>query len=544
MDVEGKVGVESGSQDQQKEHDAAEAEESRRVSKQPRHMSTALWIILCLALFLSEAQSALDNTITANLQPTIISNFGDISKLSWVNVTYSLASGSTCLLWGKLYTFFNSKKVFLAGRLLFAVGSTLSAAAPTMNAFIVGRAITGCGGSLTYIGIIVIVSALTTSEEQARYFGYIGSAWGFGTIIGPLIGGAFASSVGWRWSFYFDLILASLTLPIFIFVLPSSPRGDSSSNLLRRIRRLDLVGFALFAGSVCTGIMSLSFGGATFSWSSGQVIGLLSCSGALWIFFALQQGTAIFTTRSDRLVPAHILLSLKMWNLVLSTACSIGIIFVSVYYAPLYFQFVRGESAIRSALDVLPYLATTIAAMLISGRYIGAFKHFKIWFIAGNALALAMSICLYNTTLDTSHAKVYGYLVHGGTGGGLCAMNVGPIMAMVVPTEDSANATTIFGCVDMICGAVSLAVANAIFLNRATNEIMKVLPGIDRAVVQSAIAGSGASLTAQLPRELQQAVLNAVLDGIKDVWIQLIATAVVSLILAFFMRHGWLAKKP
>ena len=66
--------------------------------------------------------------------------------------------------------------------MFFAIGSALSAAAPSMNAFIVGKAITGIGGSGTYISVINIITALTSAEEQGRYFGYIGFMWGLGTM--------------------------------------------------------------------------------------------------------------------------------------------------------------------------------------------------------------------------------------------------------------------------------------------------------------------------------------------------------------------------
>ena len=72
--------------------------------------------------------------------------------------------------------------VFLVARLLFATGSALSAAAPSMDGFVVGKAITGVGGSGTYIGCIIIITTLVTEKEQGRYYGYIGFMWGLGTM--------------------------------------------------------------------------------------------------------------------------------------------------------------------------------------------------------------------------------------------------------------------------------------------------------------------------------------------------------------------------
>ena len=85
---------------------------------------------------------------------------------------------------GKLLAFFDSKKILLFARFLFAIGSALNAAAPSMNAFIVGKAITGIGSSGSYISIINIIAALTSPLEKGRYFGYIGFVWGLGTMLG------------------------------------------------------------------------------------------------------------------------------------------------------------------------------------------------------------------------------------------------------------------------------------------------------------------------------------------------------------------------
>ena len=77
---------------------AVETDSDQR-SPRSASLTTLSWVVLYSSLLLAEMQAALDSTITANLQPIIIQTFGEIAKFPWINVTYSLGMGGSCLLW-------------------------------------------------------------------------------------------------------------------------------------------------------------------------------------------------------------------------------------------------------------------------------------------------------------------------------------------------------------------------------------------------------------------------------------------------------------
>jgi MFS family permease len=145
---------------------------------------------------------ALDNTIVADIQPAIVDTFGPsaVSKVPWLANAFSLAAASLLLLWGKFYATFNSKWLYIISVIILETGSALCGGAPSMDALIFGRAVTGLGAIGVYIGVMSIISENTTDKERPMYLGLTGTMWGFASVLGPVLGGAFTVSAGgWRW---------------------------------------------------------------------------------------------------------------------------------------------------------------------------------------------------------------------------------------------------------------------------------------------------------------------------------------------------------
>lgn len=82
-----------------------------------------------------------------------------------------------------------------------------------------------------------------------------------------------------------------------------------------------------------------------------------------------------------------------------------------------------------------------------------------------------MYVCLYTNEVDTSDGQIYAYLILGGIGTGQFAMNAGPVMSAIVAKEHGADASTIFGCVDALCGAFLVGITTIILMNRASDSV-------------------------------------------------------------------------
>ena len=131
----------------------------------------------------------IDNTVVADVQGIVADRFDAIDKLPWFSTGFALGAMATTLVFGKLYSQFDAKWLYIGTVLLFELGSVLCAAAPNSTCFIVGRAIAGLGGMGMYIGVMTLIAYTTTIKERSIYIGLTGLVWGAGTVLGPVIGG-------------------------------------------------------------------------------------------------------------------------------------------------------------------------------------------------------------------------------------------------------------------------------------------------------------------------------------------------------------------
>lgn len=169
-----------------------------------------------------------------------------------------------------------------------------------------------------------------------------GAMWGLGTVLGPVVGGAFTnSSAGWRWAFYINLPLGALTAPVLIFLIPPFDALKGVS-FWERIRRVDWIGIVLLSGSMTCLVIALQFGGNEFAWNSGEVIGCFVAFGVLLIILAFSQTLYMpWQTKERRIFPVEMLFFRTTVLLFITTGVASTGAFIVIYYVPLYFQFTR-----------------------------------------------------------------------------------------------------------------------------------------------------------------------------------------------------------
>ncbi|KAL7946936.1 MFS general substrate transporter [Trichoderma barbatum] len=512
--------------------------------RKAKNVQTWKWVLTLLTVYVTGALYGLDSTVVADVQGTVLERFGEPEKLAWIGVGFPLGSVAVILSFGKAYGIFDTKWLFFATAVLFEVGSAVCGAATNMNALIIGRVIAGAGGAGIYLGSLNILTSLTSDRERPLYLAGTGVSWGVGSILGPVIGGAFAeSSATWRWAFYINLVIFALTCPINIFVIPSLDPQPAMS-LFEKLAAMDWLGTILNAGIYAAWVLAITFGGAQWAWSDGRTIACFVSCGVLIILFILQQRFKLFTSETQRIFPAGFLLSRSLLLQYFSTACTATTIFIPVYYIPLFFQFTRNDGALSAAIRLLPFICVVIFCVMFNGMLMPKYGYYQPWYTVGGAMLLIGGALMFTVDANTSTARVYGYSVLIAIGTGLpnqASYSVTPVKVATDPRYGPQMVPDAIGFINMAqIGSIvhALAISGTVFQNLAFQNLKTALAGYGFTDIElhGAIAGTQSQLLAQASEIIRTLALDAIIKAMSRVYILVIVAGAVLLLSSIGMK--------
>ena len=500
-----------------------DAADDEAVAATRRHI-----LLVFAGLMVTMLLASLDQMIFSTALPTIVGELDGVNHMLWVTTAYILASTITLPVYGKLGDLIGRKGLFITAIAIFMVGSVIGGLAHNMTWLIAGRAVQGLGGGGLLILAQAIIADVVPARQRGKYMGIMGGVFAISSVAGPLLGGWFTDSIGWRWAFWMNIPLGilAITSAAFFLRLPKNTNRNPS---------IDVAGISLLAvASTCLVLMT-TWGGNTYDWNSPVIIGLILGAIVAGISFVVVERRA-----AEPIMPLH-LFRQRNFNLTTVVGLIIGVaMFGALAYLPTYLQMVTGANATQAGLLIIPLMAALLITSIVSGQLVSKTGRYKWFPITGMAL-VGISMFLLSTMTPTLAVWIIcGYLAIMGLGLGMSMQILILIVQNTFPVTEVGTATASNNYFRQIGASLGSAIVGSLFVAKLTQLLGERLPSGG-----TSAEGGNNSLTPAVVRDLPQAlhdvIVGAYNDALTPVFLYMVPLVVVGLILLFFVVEKPLA---
>jgi EmrB/QacA subfamily drug resistance transporter len=318
----------------------------------------------------------LDTTILFVAFPSIATSFPDVSPagLSWILNAYTIVFGALLVPSGQLADRAGRRRCFVAGTWVFALGSALCGAAPTVPILVAARVVQAVGAALLIPSSLALVLASVPREQRAIAVSVWGAVGALAAAVGPALGSAIVEHAGWRWAFFVNLPVCAIALAVGSRILAESRDATAKG-------RTDVVGVVLLVAGVGLAALSIIEGPA-WGWTSPRIT--LSLGGAV----VLLVGFAAWSRRSSSPVIDVTLFRDRNFQLANLAMLLYALAFNAMFLGFVFFLTqVWGYSIFVAGLAITPGPLTVMMVAIGSGRVAARRGHRPLIAIGGLVFA-------------------------------------------------------------------------------------------------------------------------------------------------------------
>jgi EmrB/QacA subfamily drug resistance transporter len=450
-------------------------------------------IAVCTATFMLLLDITIVNVALPSIQRSLHSSFND---LQWVVDAYSLTLAVCLLTAGVIGDIRGRRGVFAVGLVVFTLSSLVCGLSSSPLMLTIARAVQGTGGAVMSATSVALIASAFRGRDRGTAFGVYGAVLGGAVAIGPLVGGALTSGVGWRWIFYVNVPIGVVAVALTLAKVQESrdPTG----------RRIDWAGVALFSVSLFTLVLALIRGNDD-GWGSAKIVTLLVVS-------AITMGLFIFT----ELRVSQPMLDLTLFRRPAMTGVSVvsfalaASAFALFLYITFYIQDGLGYGPLAAGLRFLPTTVLAFVIAPIAGKLtVKVQSRFPLGI--GMLLVTGALLLMATTTPTSGWTQLLPGFVLLGAGIGLINPVLASASVAVVPVQRSGMASGANLTFRQLGIATGIAGLGAVFANQIQQHTVAVLKSsaAGRLVLQHGGAALSGAVQAGGVREAAAAIPSA-----------------------------------
>jgi DHA2 family methylenomycin A resistance protein-like MFS transporter len=427
---------------------------------------------------------ALDSQIVNVALPSIRRDLGGgLSGLQWMVTGYTLLFSTLILFAGTFSERIGAKQAYRVGMILFVIASAACGLVPDLGLLVVARFVQGAGAALmTPTSLALIREAYHDTRERARAIAYWAMGGSVAAAAGPILGGVL-TQVNWRLIFFVNLPVGIVALVVLLRVGPSP----------RRAVPFDWTGQV----SAVIGLAALTYGiieGGSGGFGHTQILAAFALAAIALAIFVVAQARG-----AHPMIPLDLFRSRQV--VVALGAAFLGMVgFYGVVFAQsLYFQQLRGQSALATGLLFLP-MTVLVASLNPTVAWVAARFGQRVPIVGGQVLMVTGLVALAALPENTPTWAVALVMIPVGVGGSFTVPPLTSLLLDSLPAHRAGTASGVLNTFRQLGGSLGVAAVGAVLASQGT-----FMAGLRISLIAIAVLVTGtalASLRLQSAREV------------------------------------------
>jgi EmrB/QacA subfamily drug resistance transporter len=495
-------------------------DESPAQAAQPEGLDRETLIVAGVVM-LGAVMSILDTTVVnVAIDHLAVAFHSSLTEIQWVITGYTLALATVIPVSGWAADRFGTKRIYMSSLVLFTLGSVLSGLAWSAGSLIFFRVLQGFGGGMIMPAVMTILTKKAGPHRMGRVMGVLGVPMLIAPILGPILGGWLVDNASWRWIFFINVPIGIVAFILALIVLDRDQPQPA--------HRLDWIGMLLLSPGLAVFIFGLAesstYGfGSVRSWGP-TLLGVVLI--AAWFLHSWRTPNPLIDLRTF----AHTRAGAAAGTFLLFAISVFG----TMLLVPLYYQTVRGASALQAGLLLAPGGLGAMLMMPLSGKLTD--RYGPTWLPATGLPFVAVGLIPFVFVgAHTSYVLLSAGNFVQGLGMGLAMMPNMTAAMQAVPAAAIARTSTAMNIIRQGGASIGTAVLSVILASAITSNLS--------GIVGSHVSGSGSGGLAtlqHLPASAHAAIAKPLADAFGSTFQWALVLIVVALIPAVGMAlSGW-----